>query len=83
MSKSNFNLNSIYLFKYVKFSKDFFFKLFILLTTCFPISSRVHEFSDNPTMKFLVKVKVNNIEVSRGYGKNKKSAKYAAVQILL
>ena len=34
-------------------------------------------------MKFLVTIKINNIEVSKGYGRNKKSAKYAATQILL
>ena len=39
---------------------------------------RLHEFSDNPNMKFLVKININNIEVSKGYGRNKKSAKYAA-----
>jgi len=34
-------------------------------------------------MRFLVKININNIEVSKGYGRNKKSAKYAAAQILL
>lgn len=43
----------------------------------------VHEHSENPNMRFLVKISINNTEASKGYGRNKKSAKYAAAQILL
>ena len=39
---------------------------------------RVHEQNDNPNMRFMVRIKINNVEVTRGIGRNKKAAKYAA-----
>ena len=44
---------------------------------------RVHEHTENPKMKFMTNIKLNDIVVSKGYGQNKKSSKTAAAEILL
>ena len=43
----------------------------------------VHEMNDNPKMRFLTCIKMNEHIVSKGFGPNKKASKFAAAHILL
>jgi len=43
----------------------------------------VHEFVENPKMRFLTTISMNDHVVSKGFGINKRASKIAASQILL
>lgn len=49
----------------------------------FLFAYRVHEKKENPKMRFLTKIVMNDEVVSKGFGPNKKIAKTAAAHILL
>ena len=51
---------------------------------CIPVcEDEVHEMHDNPKMRFLTRIKMNDQVVSKGFGPNKKASKFAAANILL